>query len=358
MNERGVSAVVAVVLTVAITIAGVFIFWAGVRPLFDTNIGEVDFDISLEIVPSSEYTAWDSVNRLSMVQVGRGADEHDLVGLDLIYYFGKRSVKHYVWVAPEINVARTYYVNLSGYTDELFSIGVAPIFGDGKEGRVVSQLSVDDISSVNISDLINSGKVSGSLFEKPNEGVVGAMSYGIHFTGFEGGGVSPWDGWVGGGADCIYSSTVNYCSNVSCPGIGTYSIEVQDDTATSVLYQSFDFSAPCGGNVCDSINFSFWVYPNSYDGVDEGWDVFCDYASGDEANIVHWAEDGTGCDVVGGVNVCEDVWTEIVVDLVGAGCMIDSDVELMFTGQASVTGLGNADQIYIDGINVTGYRGG
>jgi len=507
-QKRGVSAVVVVVLTIAITVSGVFIFWISFRSTVDVDFDDVNIDVALDIVSSSQFTAWDSVNKLVMVQVERGVDESDLIGLDLIPYFDGSSAKHCVLDVPSVNVMRAYYINLSGYGDDLVSIGVAPVFEGGKKGAVISELDVDDMLDVDILGLIGSGDVPNS-FEKPNNGDVGGdcdesdlscgifpscnncdsndgcsgtdlfdyfctsndvgcefssddcsdcscscggygedesiengncldgvnndcdvdvdcddsgcyghytccsdgsqngdesdidcggscvsgietgsctggidddndclvdcadpdcfadvacvpveMAYALHFTGFEADSTSPYDGWVDGGTDCIYSAAQNYCSDVSCPGAGASSIEIQDDSTSSVLYQVFDFGAPCDGSVCDLINFSFWIYPNSYDNVDEGWDVYCDYGDGDEINIVHWADDGSGCDVVGGVNVCEDVWTEVVVDLVGAGCTIDSSVELMFTGQESVRGLGNGDQMYIDGINITGVKSG
>jgi len=177
MDKEGVSTVVAIALTMVITASGVCVIWGFFSVVVDYDSFDVNTDVSLDVVSSGEYTAWDPANLLSMVRIERGSDDSDLIGLDLIYYFEKHSVKHYVLDVPIINVMKTYYVNLSGYPDALVSIGVAPVFVGEVIGSVIGRLDVGDIPEVDILALIDSGEISGDLFDLLNDGVIlGACS--------------------------------------------------------------------------------------------------------------------------------------------------------------------------------------
>ncbi|MBU0894751.1 MAG: sigma-70 region 4 domain-containing protein [Nanoarchaeota archaeon] len=177
----------------------------------------------------------------------------------------------------------------------------------------------------------------------------------IHFTGFETDATAPWDGWVNAGTDCLRSLQ----SAVNDNGIlgGTYSLEVQDNTFTSYTAQTFDLSSPCEGSTCDSINLSVYLRPSSYDNTREGFDIWCDHGTLNAVRIAHWIEDGDNCVIIGGIDVCEDVWTKVEFDLISLGCTIDSAIEIRFTSQDFTSG-GNNDQVYIDGINITGHKSG
>ncbi len=178
--------------------------------------------------------------------------------------------------------------------------------------------------------------------------------YGIHFTGFEADTTAPWDGWSDPGADAQRSTVRSYCTDTACGGGGAASIEVQDNDATgSYTAQTFDLSAPCGGVACDSLTLSLYVYPNSYDNADEGFDIWCDYGTGSAFELADWKDSGTAGRTICGVEAPENTWTKVECDL--TQCTLDGAVEIRITSQDSTSG-GNNDQVFIDGINITGIR--
>jgi len=175
----------------------------------------------------------------------------------------------------------------------------------------------------------------------------------IHFTGMETDDTFPIDGWIDGGTDCLMSSSQSAVDDSGIAG-GTDSIEVQDNSATSYTAQTFDLSAPCGGSTCDSINISLYLRPNSFDNTNEGFDIWCDYGTGSAYEVADWKDSGAAGRTICGTEVPEDSWTKIECDI-SSVCTIDSAVEIRITSQDSSSG-GNQDQVYIDGINITGYR--
>jgi len=179
-----------------------------------------------------------------------------------------------------------------------------------------------------------------------------SISNPLHFTGFETDNTSPYDGWICSSPDCLRSSTQTIVDDDGVSG-GRYSIEVQDNSISSSTSQTFDLSNACEGSTCDQINLSVYLMPNSYDNTNEGFDIWCDYGRAGAVRIAHWQEDGDGCVIIGGVEVCENVWTQVEFDLIAEGCTIDSTTEIKFTSEDFTSG-GNGDQVYIDGINLTG----
>ena len=145
--KKGISAIVATVLTVLITVVGIGIIWVAILPMVRDNLVSVNTDVDLQIVSKGGYTLWDSANRLVSVQVKRGTDKADLIGFDLIFSLDGNSVRHYVGDVLDTNSMKVYYINLSGYPGELMSISIAPVFLGGLEGGVTSRLDFYDIVS-------------------------------------------------------------------------------------------------------------------------------------------------------------------------------------------------------------------
>ena len=84
-------------------------------------------------------------------------------GYDFVFYFDGGTVKHYVNDTLGVNNFKVYYLNLSGSSGDLSSIGVVPVFEGGLQGGVVSEIEIDDVSRKDI--------VEG-VFEKVNDGFV------------------------------------------------------------------------------------------------------------------------------------------------------------------------------------------
>ncbi len=88
-NKKGVSAVVATVLIVMITVAAVGLLWAIVAPFLKTNVQDktacVDASVSLEVDKDSKFTC---TGDPSSVRIARGSDTVDIIGIDIKYGTG------------------------------------------------------------------------------------------------------------------------------------------------------------------------------------------------------------------------------------------------------------------------------
>ena len=129
----GVGVFVVVVVGVMITLFS-FLPAVGV-------IGEVD----LEIVGDEGQTVWDEDARLATVRVARGNDSIELVGFNLIFSVGREEIRHFIDGDLDAGSFGIYHVDLSRHDGNLREVGLAPVFVDGEEGRIVSRLRIVDI---------------------------------------------------------------------------------------------------------------------------------------------------------------------------------------------------------------------
>ncbi len=146
MKKRAVSAVIASVLIILITIAAISILWAFVFPMVK-NITTVNVPVSLEIVQEG-YTAWDPINRLAEIQVKRGSDNAPLEGFDFVFELDGNSFSHPIGREIEPNSRGVYYFNFSDIEGNLQMVKLVPVFEDGRRGDVVSILMVSSVSTV------------------------------------------------------------------------------------------------------------------------------------------------------------------------------------------------------------------
>jgi flagellin-like protein len=163
-RKKGVSAVIATVLLILITVAAVTIIWAFVIPMINDSLSGVNELVNIQIIQEG-YTAWDPVNYLAEVQVQRGTDEAEIAGFDLIFSFGGNAVKHFVDGDLPNNNKKVVYINFSNYSNSgnLDSIKLIPVFEKGKRGSVTSVLYIDTIPKQELKDL-------PVVFESPNSG--------------------------------------------------------------------------------------------------------------------------------------------------------------------------------------------
>ena len=81
-NKSGVSAVVATVLIVMITVAAVAIIWATIMPMIKNNLDDVSSKkANLEIVTAGGYTSWNPVSNATTIQIARGQDNLNISGI-------------------------------------------------------------------------------------------------------------------------------------------------------------------------------------------------------------------------------------------------------------------------------------
>lgn len=143
MNKRGISAIVATVLIILITVAGVTILWAAVIPMIQQGFAFSELEGRVSVVSSEGYTFYDADRELAMVQVKRDVDDGVMDRIKIIFSFDGSSFSSLV-LAPESGLTKVYTFNLSRYS-EPDSVSVAPIFVVGeteKEGSVTSEVMV------------------------------------------------------------------------------------------------------------------------------------------------------------------------------------------------------------------------
>jgi hypothetical protein len=146
--KRGISAIVATVLIILITIAGITIFWAAILPLIHSSLDFGEMDARLDVVTSQGYTIYDSNSKLFVVQVRRNSGEEvKMAYLRITLSFNGTSYSE-TKDAPLPNQARTYVFNITNYVESYgppTSVSVSPIFIKGnsaKEGVVTSEKDI------------------------------------------------------------------------------------------------------------------------------------------------------------------------------------------------------------------------
>jgi parallel beta-helix repeat protein len=172
-SKKGISAIVATVLIILVTVAAVAILWVTVLPMITKATTFKDPNLRLELVTSEGYTTYDPHLRLATIQVRRGSDKADLIGFDLIFLIEGNSVKHFVSDFPAPNQAKVYYINLSNYSIPPSLVRVAPVFTDGTIGNYISQVEFD-APEVDLGPLANGNPNDGEEeFKQPNGGYSG-----------------------------------------------------------------------------------------------------------------------------------------------------------------------------------------
>lgn len=142
-NKKGVSAVIATVLIILITIAAVTIIWAAIIPMIKGLIesGTTCLDVMQEVELGDRTCLVDS-NSIT-IQVVRGSKSfewadvqvrvEDSEGNTISSYLVKDEGEG-VEDLPGRNEARTFDLDITGLTGDLTKVGIAPVVQvDGKE---------------------------------------------------------------------------------------------------------------------------------------------------------------------------------------------------------------------------------
>jgi len=255
VSKKGISAIVATVLIILITIAAVTIIWVAIIPMIKDNLNVIDADARVNVVSTGGYTIYDPDQNYLSVKVARTADEENMVGMDIIVLFADGSYSAKV-TPPEPNQEKVYVfdLTLTGHIDPL-SVSVAPIFQKGGIQQTATASSSVEILE---SPIIN---IPTELLE---------LSSNSKAVLCPGGTDEDSDGYGGGcnlGADCDDStSSIN-------PG------------ATELCYDNIDND--CDGKVDNCIGtglISYWKAENNVEdsfGANDGtWIGTEEYATG------------------------------------------------------------------------------
>jgi len=139
INKKGISAIVATVLIILITVAAVTIIWAAILPMISDTMEESQRCTSAvaELTLLEDYTCYDSGNDQLKVQIGRGKSEFNLVDIQLLAGTGGATTSFSIKESdgfsdfPGINEERVYTViGLDAIPDTLV---IAPVIGVGQK---------------------------------------------------------------------------------------------------------------------------------------------------------------------------------------------------------------------------------
>jgi len=153
MNKSGISAIVATVLVILITVAAISIIWVAILPMIKTGLEFNALDGRVSVVGSGGYTLYDATQEVAMVQVKREPDEGVMDRIVVSFLVDGNSVSSKV-VAPTSGGVKTYSFDLSS-VGEPESVSVAPIFVSGE--------GAEKVGSVSSSAKLSSGTISGTV---------------------------------------------------------------------------------------------------------------------------------------------------------------------------------------------------
>ena len=113
-NKKGISAIVATVLIILITVAAVTIIWAAIIPMISNELGGATecFDASAALTVISDFSCYNTTSGNVSVQVARATGDFKLIGLDiLVSYEGTaETVTYNEGEVPDANGALVYTI--------------------------------------------------------------------------------------------------------------------------------------------------------------------------------------------------------------------------------------------------------
>jgi flagellin-like protein len=155
-NRKGISAIVATVLIILITVAAVTIIWAAIIPMIQDQIGGSTecFAAEAAISVQSDYTCYNATDlndTWAEVQVHRGVGEYELLSLDIFTSKAGNSVAHNfsnTTALPDVNGDKVYRINITkqGIIDE---VAVSATVRTGNAQKSCSKSGMVSINACN-----------------------------------------------------------------------------------------------------------------------------------------------------------------------------------------------------------------
>jgi len=288
-NKKGISAIVATVLTVLITVAGVAIIWLAIVPMINENIAFEGLDGRVTVVTTGGYTVYDADEDVAIVQVKRDVDEGTMDRIKVSFLIEGETVSSNV-VAPGSGQAKTYAFDLSGY-GEPEGIEVAPIFVRGEQEKEGSVTSKVDMPSGDIIEDVNSIEFKAKTYDLEDE-------YYGDYSEIPTNGLIGW--WRFSGD---FNETVNDIEmDVEGGGINTnnnvLNLNGVDDYLSHSSTSFLDL-ATLKGDYPDEVSVSAWIMSSDIVGRH---DIYTQ-----NGPILFYSRDGK---ITGGIYAGSPVWTE------------------------------------------------
>ena len=140
-NKKGISAIVATVLIILITVAAVTIIWAAIIPMINNQLqsGTVCLDaVSQVSILDEGYTCWDNATKTLNVQIKRNAKDFELADVNVFVSLSGNSYSNFTGDTPNPNEEKVYYLtfdNLDGVDADAdtnpMTVEIAPVIDVG-----------------------------------------------------------------------------------------------------------------------------------------------------------------------------------------------------------------------------------
>jgi FlaG/FlaF family flagellin (archaellin) len=159
INKRAVSAVIATVLVIMITVAAVSILWSFLIPMIKDNLSFSDLceNTGVSIISSQGYTCY-KPNNITIVQVSKSNSDANVTGLIFSISSSGNSYDYDEQkVAYSNSEYSVYYLNTSEF-EKIEKLSVVPVVKSGNSEKSCSALSLDNIPLCSAN--INLGEVS------------------------------------------------------------------------------------------------------------------------------------------------------------------------------------------------------
>jgi len=177
INKSGVSAVVATVLIIMITIAAIGIIWVAVLPMIREGFDSSCNDVDVSIGTSQGYTCIIPNQNITMVQLKKGQNDVNVSKITVTLSSKGNSISYTNSTVLVKNSYSLIYLNTTGF-NEVDSIAVVPFVKIGRNEKACSSILIQKLNSCGsasfsaseINQIINSGQV---LSVGDNSNVVG-----------------------------------------------------------------------------------------------------------------------------------------------------------------------------------------
>lgn len=232
-SKKGISAIVAVVLMILISVAGVGILYGGVMPLFSSDLKASENSISIDT--EGGYTLYDESQGIACVQVKR-ENSAEIEGLKVLFSVEGNSHSSIIDKAdvPAVNEKKTYCFDLSDFgKPDTVTVVILP------EGSGISITSIMPVRAIAINTLSsvqnNLRDIDGDLGDGGDEDIE-FVSNGAFAINPDIGGNWIIDGYTWSSADWVWSSPKPYATFAPQWNRGT-SFYQDVDTRAGTTYQ-------------------------------------------------------------------------------------------------------------------------
>jgi len=158
-TKRGISAVVATVLIILITVAAVTIIWTAIVPMIKQQLNSGTGCLNADVTIDNSYSCVDFEKEIVAVRVKKGSADIELEELEFTFSFEGNSEKVVKGVELGKNSAKVFYFDLDDFSFEGFDlegfdleVKVAPILMVEGDKKICTALSNIKLKSCSLTD--------------------------------------------------------------------------------------------------------------------------------------------------------------------------------------------------------------